>query len=76
MREVHSKSMGKLLWEGGGLQTLRSTWKDFSGAVGCLMLMNYEGCFLYTSLKWFGLEPATSDTCYIFRNMVHLYFNN
>ena len=36
--------MGKLLWEGGGLQTL-SNWKDFSGTVEFLMLINYEGYF-------------------------------
>lgn len=45
VREVHGRSMDKLLWEGGGLHTLRSNWKDFSGAVEFLMLINYEGYF-------------------------------
>lgn len=55
----------KWLLEHSNLQTLPEESADFTGALGFLMVMDYEE-HLYASVKWFVLEPLTSEMCYIF----------
>ena len=68
--------MDKLLWEQGGYKPYMGSQEGFSGAVGFLTLMDYEGyIYLLASVKWFGLKPVTNEMCYIFKNMAHFFLS-